>query len=986
MQITRRSFMKILGATGIGAVASACSDLDKTPVEDLIPYVIPEEDVVPGIPTYYSGLCRECPAGCGLLAKTREGRVIKLEGNPHHPINRGSLCSRGQAGLQGLYNPDRIRSPHRKNESGDWVPISWEEGEAILVEKLKAVQAKGGRHRIAFLSENVSGTLDRLIDRWMKQFNSANRIVYECFSYETIREASRIVFDVDKVPTFHIEEADFLLSFGADFMETWLSPVEQSRGFAQMRRFEKGRMGKFVQAEPRRSMTGANADLWVPVKPGTEAYLAMGILHEVARNLWPRGVQNSEQAMVLAWLRSNQISAVKAQEVSGVDAGTIKQIAQEFSRAKSPLAIGPGVSGGGENGTITWIAAYLLNYFKGSLEKSVDFGRTQNVDRVASFKDMVRWVENLGRGDVDLLLIHQSNPMQTLPKGIGFKEALERVPFVVSFSGFWDETTSRADLILPDHHSLESFGDFHPQKGIYGLHQPAMRPVFQTKAIGDTLLSVASKFESNPFSETRYLDYLKGMWRTYHRRSNSARSFETFWEASLQRGGYWEDVRKRRVSLSGRLVKYRLKSPPSLKEGEYHLVVSPSPNLYDGRGANKPWLQEIPDPVTKIVWNSWVEIHPDVAKDLKLRHGSLVEIESSEGSLQVAVYLNEWMRRDTVCIPLGQGHEAYGRYAKGRGVNPLSLLSLTVDPVSGGWVLSSSPVKVRSTGGRALLVKTSARTDDLGRGIAEVVDYKEWRSSRWHEGGPHDVAGKILYDESWRDKKGIRWGMAIDTSLCIGCAACVAACYAENNVAVVGEEECARGREMSWIHIESYEKEHHGERMTVNVPMLCQHCGDAPCESVCPVYATYHNYEGLNVQVYNRCVGTRYCSNNCPYKVRRFNWFQNRFSEPLNLQLNPDVTVREKGVMEKCNFCRQRIRAGKDMAKDEGRLPHDGEIVTACMQTCPTNAIVFGDLNDPNSQVSKLARQERSYRAIEHIKTRPAIHYLKKVHRGLETA
>ncbi len=975
--------MRILGATGASVAAVSCSaKLDKTPVEEIIPYVIPEEGVIPGVATYYSSVCRECPAGCGLVVRTREGRAVKLEGNPRHPVNQGALCIRGQAGLQGLYNPDRIRSPHKRNEAGDWVPITWEEAQGLLSERLKGILESGKEQRVAFLTGNIQGSMDALLDSWLKIFRSENRVVYEPFSYESMRKAGEIVFGMDAVPTFRIEDSDFLLSFGADFMETWLSPVQYAKGFGQMHRPTKERMGKFVQVEPRRSMTGANADLWVSVKPGTEPFFALGVLNEVILHLWEKEGGDARKAMLRSWLSYQEITPSKVAQITGVDEATIRTVGKEFASAKRPLAIGSGVAGSATNATSTWVAAYILTAISGGMGKTIDFGRVQNVDRLTPFTQMVSWTDRLKQGEVDILLVYQTNPVYSFPASAGFSEALKKVPFVVSFSNFWDETTAQSHLVLPDHHPLESFGDYSPQTGVYGLYQPTMRPIFQTQQIGDTLLSVAASFPSNPFKESRYLDYLKASWKTLYSKNGRKGSSESFWQESLQRGGYWWETPSQGASISSRLFTFKVKEPELQGEGEYHLVVYPSVKFYEGRGANKPWLQEIPDPVTKVVWNSYVEIHPDAAERLGVRHGSVVELRSVGGSLKAPVVLNPSIQKETVAVPLGQGHEEYGRYAKGRGFNPLSILPVHVEPISGGFAWISSRVHIAPTGERALLVKTSGSTDDRDRGIAELVSFDDLKAGNVHREEP-DVTDEILYDESWRHEKGIRWAMAIDTSNCTGCSACVAACYAENNVPIVGEEQCAREREMSWIRIETYEKSSRGEAHPVNVPMMCQQCGNAPCESVCPVYATYHNYEGLNVQVYNRCVGTRYCSNNCPYKVRRFNWFSFKFPEPLNLQLNPDLTVRDKGVMEKCTFCIQRIREGKDHAKDEGRLPRDGEIIPACAQTCPTNAIVFGDLNDPRGRVAQLARNERGYHAIEPIHTEPAITYLKRVRNDL---
>ena len=406
-----------------------------------------------------------------------------------------------------------------------------------------------------------------------------------------------------------------------------------------------------------------------------------------------------------------------------------------------------------------------------------------------------------------------------------------------------------------------------------------------------------------------------------------------------------------------------------------YFIPYPSSRYYDGRGANKPWLQELPDPITTAVWDSWAEIHPDTAKKLGVQEGDFLSIESPYGKIETHAFIYKGIRPDTIAVPLGLGHKSYGRYAENRGVNPVELLPASTDEISGGFAWLSTRVKVLKTGKREKLVKAQNSMSQGDRAIAQAVTLREIQNGL-HEEEHHEEPD--IYPPHKHIKH--RWGMSIDLSKCTGCGACVTACYAENNVAVVGKEQVSRGRYMAWIRIDRFFEEDDVDGPgTRFIPMLCQHCDNAPCEPVCPVYATYHNYEGLNVMVYNRCVGTRYCSNNCTYKVRKFNWFNYKWPEPLNWQLNPDVTVRSVGVMEKCTFCSQRIIFAKDNAKDEGRDVRDGEVTPACAQACPSKAIVFGNLMDPESNVSRLSKGERGYHVLREINTKPSITYLKKV-------
>ncbi|GIW46565.1 MAG: Fe-S-cluster-containing hydrogenase [Deltaproteobacteria bacterium] len=971
--IKRRDFLKIIGVVGTtAAVTGGCSS---EPVEQIIPYVIPPEDIVPGIPKWYASTCLECPAGCGIVVKNREGRAIKIEGNPKNPVNSGSLCARGQAALQGLYNPDRIRSPLVKDSSGRFKPLDWDSAEKTLLEKLQSLRERGKGDRIVFISGNVSGTLERLIKEWLGAIGGGRHVVYETFAYEPLKQGNKIAFGMDKIPTYHVEKARFVLSFGADFLETWLSPVEYAKKFSLMHSYREKSMGKFVQIEPRLSLTGANADEWIAIKPGTEAFLALGIAHVIASEGWhSSGISKEEEDMLVALL--SRFSPDRVSSITDVPSSTIKRLAEEFVKLGPSIAIGVGAANTSTIATQTVVAINILNYLVGNTKEIVNFGESLTISKASSFKDIVSLVDSMSKGEVELLFVHNTNPVFTLPEALGFKEALKNVPFVVSFSSFMDETTELASLILPDCTTLEKWGDYVPREGIYGLIQPAMEPVplFNTKPIGDVILSLSKQLSGleGLFPQQSFFEYLRDSWKAIHAEVAPNKDFETFWSESLQNGGVFREVASPEVRLSRDILRVDFSEPSFNGDGSLYLMVYPSSRYYDGRGANKPWLQELPDPITTGVWDSWVELHPDTAQKLGVKEGDFLLVESPYGKVEVQAFLYKGIRPDTVAIPIGLGHESYGRYAEKIGVNPIKVLPVAYDDLSGGLAWLSTRVKISKTGRWARFVKTQQTTSQAGRGIAQAVGLEEIRRGLVKREEHHEPDMYKPHDHKHR------WGMSIDLSKCVGCGACVTACYAENNVAFVGKEQVARGRHMSWIRIERFFEEESGFEARF-IPMLCQHCDNAPCEPVCPVYATYHNYEGLNVMVYNRCVGTRYCSNNCTYKVRRFNWFTYKWPEPLNWQLNPDVTVRTKGVMEKCTFCSQRIIYAKDRAKDEGRFPRDGEITPACAQTCPTKAIVFGDLKDPESEVSRLSKDERGYHVLEEINTKPSITYLKKV-------
>lgn len=970
MDVNRRNFLKVMG---MGSATAALVGCGAEPPESVIPYVIPPRDIIPGEATWYATVCRECPAGCGIVAKAVDGRVLKVEGNPDHPVNRGRLCARGQASLQGLYDPDRIRQPLKKGANGQLQPFPWEEAERLLVERLSSLRHQGDR--LVFVTPLLTGSLDRLIESLLQNFEGARRFRYEALSHEALREANRLAFGMDAIPSCNMEEADLVLSFGADFLETWVSPVEYAGQFAAMRAYREGRVGRFAYVGPRRSLTAANADEWISVEPGAEGVVALSmvgvILAEGLARSIPLELEEGLRQLV------NPFNPSVVAEAAGISADKIRVLARAFARERNSLAL---ADGKGPSGTSTCLAVNILNYVAGNLGRAVRFGPTSAQSRVSSYLEMQHLLRDIEQERVAVVLLAGVNPLFTLPEGNELKRTLKKVPLVVSFASFLDETADASHVILPDSTFLESWGDFVPWDGIYGLQQPLMRPLYDTRSLGDVLLSVAKQLglqESFPWED--FHAYLRNRWKELHQQAAPEEDFESFWSQALQRGGLFSrETSTREVRLNPDLFQIRFELPSRVpkKPTAFTLMTYPSPFFYDGRMANRPWLQELPDALTQIVWDSWLEIHPGDARQLGVKEGDVVQVKSPSGRAELAVHLSRGVRRGVVSIPVGQGHTVFGRYAQGRGANPIPLLPAEPEAASGGLVWLAQDVAVTPTGRTHALVSVAGSTKPHERGIVQIISLNELQSNS-HGAERHHA--RQMYPEHPHPKH--RWGMSIDVNSCIGCSACVTACYAENNIPVMGKEQVGIGREMSWIRIERVDDTEPGESPHF-LPMLCQHCDNAPCEPVCPVYATYHNPEGLNAQVYNRCVGTRYCANNCPYTARRFNWFATDWPEPLQLQLNPDVSVRSMGVMEKCTFCVQRIRAKELTARAEGRPLRDGEIVPACAQTCPTQAIVFGDLKDPASAVSRQKRDSRQYHVLDHLNTQPAITYLKKIKSG----
>ena len=997
--VGRRTFLKVLGSAAPASAVAACSPVAP---ERIIPYVVPPEDMVPGVATWYATVCGECPAGCGMVVRTREGRAVKVEGNPEHPVNRGSLCIRGQASLQGLYNPDRFDRPLRRRamgaagENSVLQPVEWEDARQQLVEQIQTIRNGGQAGRMAIVTPLMTGTLDGLVGQWADAIG-ARRLSYEPFAYEALRAANRITFNRDAVPEYDFLRPEFILSFGADFLETWVSTIGHTRDYAEGRRGSNRGGSRFIQIEPRLSLTGASADEWLKSEPGSEALIASAMIYTIVseRRAQHDGLTDEDLGRILDLVREYRPDLVAMR--TGLSVETILELAHRFcDPVQGPgrsLAVGGGVAGSGANATTAQVAINMLNYVAGNVGTTVNFGSPQEDgagwSRANTYRDMLELTEAMRVGEIDLLILHNVNPVHTMPGSTDFAAALAAVPFVVSTSSFPDETASRAHLVLPTHTPLESWGDTWMSGGVRGLMQPAMRPLLDTRHLGDLLLesgrALGGDVAAAMPAEGDFLQVLRDEWRQLQPAPigdaggaavTSEPAFEAFWATSQRRGGYWKPIERSTVQLDRLLLDGSLTLIPSSGSRAFSLVVYPSLHYYDGRGANKPWLQEIPDPLMKTTWASWAEVSPETARAIGADDGQLVMIESDHGTLDVSVLINPNLGDGIIGIPIGQGHTKYGRYATGRGVNPMMLLGATPDELSGGPLWLGTRVDATARAVRRPVPRLQFTFDQDDRGIAQTVSSSALASSSPVE--PHEPFS--LHPD--HEHPVHRWGMAIDLDACHGCNACVAACYAENNVPVVGADQMLGGRTMSWIRIERFVEPTNTGPDNRFVPMLCQHCDHAPCETVCPTYATYHTDEGLNAQVYNRCVGTRYCANNCPYKIRRFNWFEASFPDPLNLQLNPDVTVRSKGVMEKCTFCVQRIQAGKDQAKDEERPMRDGEITPACAQTCPSQAIVFGDLNDPNSRVSQQSSDARAYRVFESLNTRPAVTYLKKIGRS----
>ncbi|HBZ54116.1 MAG TPA: hypothetical protein DEO88_01815, partial [Syntrophobacteraceae bacterium] len=808
-EIGRREFLKLVGLTGTTTLLGCSSETQRR----LIPSIASPEDLIPGRATWYASTCRECPAGCGLLAKNVDGRIVKVEGNPRHPISGGRLCARGQAALHGLYNPDRLRGPLRKNAQGGFDPISWIEGEERLVRRLNEIIRQRGGDRVVFVSDLMTGTLKDLVGTWLAELGQAEGLLlYEPFAYEPLRKANQVVFGINGVPTYCIERADFLISFGAGFLETWLANVDYARQFAAFHALRDGDRNPFVHVGPRLSVTASNADLWIAVAPGDEYLVALGMLRIIVdENLVPQ-MPPTQRAALTKLLDAWTLVQVSAR--SGVSESQLRSLARRFVSAKRPLALAEGLAQTAPHATATAVAANLLDALHPGTRETVNFGALSVYSEAARAADLRALTERMHGGDVDVLLLHNANPVFALPPAWDFPRALEKVPLVVSFSSAVDETSAKAHLILPTHTPLESWGDHEPRQGVRSLMQPVMGPVFDTRHLGDVLLSVGKQVVGpDPFHWRDFFDVLQYSWRRWWQALAPNQPFEDFWQEALATGGTWHQNPTGQINVGFKPAPFVFPGPDAVASDDktgLHLAIYPTVQFFDGRGASRPWLQELPDPITQTTWGGWLELHPETAAKLGIVKGDVLRVTTKYGAVEVPALPIPTVPPTTVALPIGQGHRAYGRYADAHPANPWELLGGEIGGVSQGIARPPFTVVLEKTGNVLPIANTDGSYTDHGRGFVQTLALSDYQQAALADHRPHlhlplpegyDPADDFYPPHQHKD---YRWCMVVDLDRCIGCGACVVACYAENNVAIVGREQVINGREMSWLRIQRY--------------------------------------------------------------------------------------------------------------------------------------------------------------------------------------
>lgn len=1004
----RRDFLKVLGFSVTAASLAAC----EAPVRKAIPYLNKPEEITPGVANYYASSYWDGQDFASVVVKTREARPIKIDGNELCSITSGGSTARVQASVLSLYDSNRLRKPQMNGKSTEWIAIDKE-----VKSKLAAIAQRGGNIRI-LTSTIISPSIKAAVAEFTTAYPTTQVVTYDAVSLKAISDAHLVTHGKSMIPTYQFDKADFVLGIGCDFLSNWLSPVEYARQYATKRKLskEKKEMSRHVQIESLLSLTGSNADKRVSLKPSQLGLAAINIYNK---------------------LTGSSISSKTTEKDSA-----IAEIAKELSSYKGRALVVCGINDPAIQQVVNAINTYLGAYGNTINTDVIDYTRQGNDAAVANL------VSEMNAGSVDALIIHGTNPVYSLANGDAFKSALSKVDLSISLSDVADETASACKIIAPNSHFLESWTDANPRTGHYTLGQPVINPLGSTREALESLLNWAGN-SSNAH------DYIAKYWETtLYATSAEITGFSTFWNKTLNAG-----LLVKSTEIVSTQINTAAAATPAIAATTTNATVTEAKPIADlsaagsaivnaansakgvevviyektglgwGAQANNPWLQELPDPVTKVTWDNYVLMNPDEMREKGFnvlmgqeQLSDTVDVTIGTKKLSLPAVAQPGLPKGVVAIAVGYGRTAAGKTANGIGANAFSLVG-----TSGGYYqFNVSGASISGSTGKYNIAATQTHHTMMGRQIVKETTLEEYKKDS--KAGNEDLLlatnlknvgkdGKAKPQELdlWQnfEYKNHFWNMAIDLNSCIGCGSCVVSCTAENNVPVVGKDEVRRSREMHWMRIDRYftssmneevaEKEGVGaidkflkmevpstddSLEVVFQPVMCQHCNQAPCETVCPVLATTHSLEGLNQMTYNRCIGTRYCANNCPYKVRRFNWFRyneneafdfNMYDDMGKMVLNPDVTVRSRGVMEKCSMCVQRIQAGKLSAKKKSERPADGSIKTACQQACPTNAITFGDFNDQNSAVRKAWNDERKYQLLEEVGTQPSVYYLTKV-------
>lgn len=922
---SRRSFLKTMGFS-FSAMPLLSSCL-RIPVKKAMPYIFKSEQVVPGVANWYATSI-DPSFGASLLVKTREGRPIKIEGNPLSLVTRGGTMASDQASVLSLYDSHRYKGPKIKGVNTQWLQIDEE-----VKEKLKLLIDEGKEIHLITGPISSPSTI-RVIKKLKKKYPTLKHLVYEPAGAESILQANRDCFGISSYPQFLIENTKLIVSFSADFLGTWISPVEFTKQYSASRDLLKNKtMSRHIHFESMMTLTGSNADERYTVSPYEEHAFIINLLAYLQKKGGDQYLPQGEKLPP-----TNRLAVAK--------------IGDELWNNKGQSLVLAGSSNKNCQIMVNAINEILENYGKTLILKERPHFLGPDLNEIEKY-----FSSNISNHGV---IFWDVNPVYDYQNADLVANYIKRSSVSVSLSTKPDETSEVCSYVMPANHYLEAWNDYINSNDQLLIAQPVIQPLFSTRTAQETLLVLADE-------KADYYDFIKNTAKSeFKNKQSKYLTFTDFWNHTVHDGVAKLGLKNIRAGkLDKKAVIMAFAKSKSEKDSNKTLLITyKSIPMGTGRQANNPWLHELPDPVTKATWGNYFLISKKKADSLNLKTGSVIRVSSKKHALELPVVVQPGMSENTLSLALGYGRKISGKVGKNLGGNafPFGVMS---------------EVKIAPTGKFKMLPLTQTHHSMEGRDIVRETTLSEWKLNP-KSGNKESI--KLISMWSKHDKTGEQWAMAIDLNKCTGCSGCVISCNAENNVPVVGPEEVKNRREMHWLRIDRYYKGSDENPEVVHQPVMCQHCDNAPCETVCPVLATVQSSDGLNQQVYNRCVGTRYCANNCPYKVRRFNWFDYPHNDQYeNMVLNPDVTVRSRGVMEKCSMCIQRIQEGRLEAKKRGQKLEDGAIKLACQQSCPGDAIVFGNLNDPNSDISKLLKNARNYKILEELNVQPRVSYLTKV-------
>ena len=928
-EMSRRRFVQLMGASlAFGGLVNCTIQ----PAEHIVPFVRAPENMIPGKPLFYATAAPLGGVGTGVLVESHMGRPTKIEGNPHHPGSLGSSDAITQARILELYDPDRAQVVKNAGHISTWGNFVTQLNQQLDVQRLK------GGSGLRILTETItSPTLGHQLSGLLDAFPEAEWHQYEPTNGDSSRDGALQAFGEPVNTIYAFDKAKVVLSLDSDFLFSGAGNVRHARDYATARRDAKPNRLYAVEGHP--SVTGSVAD------------------HRLALD----GGQIEAFAMALASALGVEMDSLSASSFAD-EAGWLPALAADLRRNKGASV----VIAGEQQSPAVHAIAHAINEALGNVGRTVRYTAPLEVESVNQQDSIARLVADMNAERVEVLLILGGNPVYNAPADLDFAGAMEKVPFRAQLHLFENETTARCHWHVPESHFLESWSDIRAYDGMVTIMQPLIEPLYNGRSAHEMIGLLVGQ------SGQPTLTTLRKYWE--QQPALAAGSFDANWKTAVHDGV----VRDTRLPDRHPKLRKPLRIPATagqqLGDEELELQLRPDPSIWDGRFANNGWLQETPRPITKLTWDNAALVSPATADRLGLSNEQIVRLSTDAATtVSAPVWIVPGQAEKVVTLHLGYGQTA-GRVGGGNGVDAYEMLT-----GENGWNVRG--VSLSKTFETSPLASTQDHHSMEGRGLVRHADLDHYRKNpNFAHDGFHEPADDFsLYPK--RPYEGNQWGMAIDLTACIGCNACSVACQAENNIPIVGKEEVLNGREMSWIRIDRYYTDDLDDPTILHQPVPCQQCETAPCEVVCPVTATSHSEEGLNDMVYNRCVGTRYCSNNCPYKVRRFNWHQyaDRESPSLKLGRNPDVTIRARGVMEKCTYCTQRINAARIESKKSGSPIADGQIETACQQACPTQAIAFGNINDADSEVSKWKSSPLNYGILAELNTRPRTTYLARV-------